>query len=466
MRLGATILGAANDHHALGLDSLVLWDPCDSGRSYLRQLSALEALRREHHDADTNGSIEIAEYVFSAAAADDVRRLSLVTPGPSPLASRVLVLTREDRSVSDKLRSRLEPEHVEFETTTEQGALLDVDPLSAKLPERAIARIVSWIGSSGATPAPFEVPEGATSAMVAREGGREPVQERLVQLGPGALFGIVAEPVEHAHGPWLVLLNVATDEHTGPSRLWVELSRRWAGFGLRCVRFDLSGLGDSPWSPGEPDRPMYDHAWLEDMVDVARTLSPDDPSDTVFIGLCSGAYLAVEAGRSLRARGVCAINPPVGVDFLAGTARLASSRHAPVRSLAATLKEVALRLRWFAVLLWHVGRVVLPPVFNVDVLAEVVNNGTDLYVLASTEDLSPAPTRRGLDRIFSRRLVAPKNYEVHFVPGLDHSMLAATGRARAVEQLDRHVLACFAGITSDGAATHNLDDKEHPWTPS
>ena len=63
------------------------------------------------------------------------------------------------------------------------------------------------------------------------------------------------------------------------------------------------------------------------------------------------------------------------------------------------------------------------------------------------------------DRFFSPRLVAPKGYAVTFVPGLDHSMLAAEGRARTIELLDRHVVDRYSASGGD-PATLGAPDKD------
>ncbi|HEY8080842.1 MAG TPA: hypothetical protein VIE15_02050 [Acidimicrobiales bacterium] len=444
MRLGATILGAASQAHDLRLASVVLWDPCDTGRGYLRELGALEALRRTNVIVDPERGVETAEFVFTPDAVAALRRLSLVAEAATPLAERVLVVTREDRAASEKLRKRLNDEKVDWETTSEQAAMVDVEPLGAVMPRTTIRSIVSWLAAEPAVPGPFAVPAAASSTTLAIDKVATAVTERVVRLGPRRLFGIVTEPTVAPSGPWIVMFNVANEEHTGPSRLWVELSRRWAGLGLRCVRFDLTGLGDSPRVPGRADRTMYDLAWLEDLPEVARVLSPADPADTVFVGLCSGAYLAAEAGLALGSRGVCAINPPIGVDFLAGVATLERSRHRSVRLLAVQLKEVALRLRWVSVAIWQVVRVIMPSVFNRDVMASIAASGTDLLLLASTDDLTPFPTMPRLERFFAGRLVRPANYEVTFVEGLDHSMHAAEGRDRAIAMLAAHIEGRFA----------------------
>src|SRR5208283_6078020 len=97
-----------------------------------------------------------------------------------------------------------------------------------------------------------------------------------------------------------------------PSRLWVELSRQWAVAGVRSLRLDMSGLGDSPNRQGGLD------AWasckpeaFDDVIDAVGWLSPDDPSDVVLVGLCSAGYQALESAVMIRARGVVAINPVV-----------------------------------------------------------------------------------------------------------------------------------------------------------
>src|SRR5664280_3368828 len=94
-------------------------DRCESGRSYLRELGALEALRRNDVQFDTNAPIETSEFVFTQQAADDLRRLNLANLGPGPLADRVLVVSRDDRPISKKLSERLDQEDIKWETTSE-----------------------------------------------------------------------------------------------------------------------------------------------------------------------------------------------------------------------------------------------------------------------------------------------------------------------------------------------------------
>jgi alpha/beta superfamily hydrolase len=442
MRLGATLVGAAARDNVLDLASVVLWDPCETGRSFLRELRAFEALRRDDTETDSNGVIETSEFVLSAQTAAELRSLSLSNPGQDPPAARTLVVARDDRVIPEKLRTGL-GELTEWVTTSEQAGLLDVDPLVAVMPSQTISRIVEWLSRTSPTeqepirsitsPSPCDLDLGA-------------VRERIVQLGPRGLFGIVCEPTGEVQGPLIVLLNVSMGDHTGPARLWVDLSRRWAKLGLQCLRFDLSGLGDSPWNVGESDAVMFDRRWNEDVAAVVRDQRKDDASNAVLVGLCSGAFLAIEGAWSLRALGVCAINPPIGLDLLYASSRMGRSRRGIVRAVAAHLNVLSLRLRWVAAAAWEICRMLLPSSYALDLASAVADNGTDLLVLATTEDVSPyshVPVLRSVDR----RRWSPRNFKVEFVDGLDHSMHRARGRDHAVEALDRYVTK-HIGVTS------------------
>ena len=101
----------------------------------------------------------------------------------------------------------------------------------------------------------------------------------------------------------------------------------------------------------------------------------------------------------------------------------------------------------------------MPTVFSIDVMSRLAGGGTDLLVLASSEELSPYSKTHRFDRFFSSRLVAPKGYGVTFVPGLDHSMLAAEGRATTIGMLDRYVVDRYANSDGDSADLR-AEDKE------
>lgn len=448
MRLGATLIGVAADRHPLDFSNVVLWDPCDSGQSFLRELNALEALRRENFHIVAGAPIETSEFVFSTRAVDEIRNVALSKTKSASFAARTLIVPRSDRAMSKRLRTHLSVADNEWQETNEQAALLDVDPIWSVLPENTVKGIVDWFCSADPTFTAFDVSPVAKSAIVEKEKGRFQVSERIVELGPVRLFGVVTEPIGDIQGPLIVMFNVANEEHTGPSRLWVELSRRWAAFGLRSVRFDLRGLGDSPWPPLKMYDEFYHERWLDDIITVVGELNPDDRSNSLFIGLCSGAFWAIEAALSMGARGVCAINPPVYIDFLHGVRDLELSRVVVIQRWSRRFKHLALH-PWIATVAWQFIRVFLPKAKNVDLFEKLADEKINLLLFYSIESVWPykgVPFARSLD---VRRLKGSDVRQIEFVPGLDHGMHFADGRARAVEILDRHVLEHAGGVAPD-----------------
>ena len=133
--------------------------------------------------------------------------------------------------------------------------------------------------------------------------------ERAIRLGPAGLFAIATEPDLPTGAPTILMLNAGNDWHVGPNRLWVDLSRRWAAAGFRCVRFDESGLGDSPPRPEKPANLVRSPDAFDDVRDARFAVEPDDPTNVVLVGLCSGGYQALEDALVRPTRAIYAINP-------------------------------------------------------------------------------------------------------------------------------------------------------------
>jgi pimeloyl-ACP methyl ester carboxylesterase len=267
-------------------------------------------------------------------------------------------------------------------------------------------------------------------------------------LGPNKLFGVLSEPVGDVKGPLIVMVSGINEDHVGPSRLWVELSRRWAGVGLRCARFDLRELGESPWLPGQPYPPAFDKTRPDDIRDAVNELSPTDPSDSVLIGLCSGAQLALGAALEFKSRGVCIINPQVGTGILRTADRLDKSDRASLRSFMQRCETVLKRHRWVGKMVRQVLRLVVPTATSPKVRKTLADNETEMLLLVSPGDFSPFPWMPIIGTIDARRLVSSKRFRVEVISSMDHDFLSDVGRERTVEILERHVLEKFSGAPS------------------
>ena len=156
MRLGATLAAAAvSGPEVLAggpLDGLVLWDPCASGRTYLRAQRALNVFSLEEGATD-DGSIEAPGIVYSAETVAALGALTLESV-EGPLARRILVLRRENQPQGRSALERFASARpVEDGIAHGQEELVDVKPDAAKVPRRALPQ---W-GAGSVRPWPATV---------------------------------------------------------------------------------------------------------------------------------------------------------------------------------------------------------------------------------------------------------------------------------------------------------------------
>jgi dienelactone hydrolase len=445
MRLGALL--AARAASALdGVGPLVLWDPTRSGRAFIREQQALASMSHQMGTPDDDlpeGWVDAPAWVYSAETVAELRELDLNKIEGS-LAHRILVVARPDRARDEKLATRLEPLDVTWIEADDQAALIDSQPSQNAVPHGTLRRVTAWLAEG--TGAAAKVVGPATEKSTFPVGGQE-VSESPVWLGPEGLFGILTEPARR-HGPTAVFLDVAAEHHVGPARLWVELARTWAATaGIRSVRFDLRGLGDSPSDPETTEQLMYAPTVVDDIVAVAQAVSSDQPSDVVLIGLCSGAYAAMDAAVELKPTGICALNPAMRFrppTFAAGPTAVRPLVHGLRHRITPDMYERLSRLRFLArearaVALDRLGRERLPRT----VLRRLATNGTDVLLVAGAQQIAgpPAPPRPGLlpKATPGLHIVSPDD--------LDHSLLA-NGSRRSVAQLLTNHLAALADRAS------------------
>ncbi len=439
MRLGATILGAAAGRIPLNLESMVLWDPCVSGRVYLRERAVLEAVNVDPTNPDAS-----SEFVFSDATKEKINSLTLLDTSADQLAERVLFVMRDDRVTPNALKKQFDVPSILWETTSEQSALIEYLLPTSELPKQTVGRIVEWIESGPTSQTPLIVPHDLpTTATIGVGSIAGAIRERLILIGPLELFAVVSEPVDGHSGPLIVLVSGMNEDHWGPSRLWVDLSREWASRGYRCVRFDSVAQGESGWTSNSSSGLEVPGARVEDICDVVRTLSPEDPSDAVLVGLCSGGHQALLAALELKARGLCSINPQVGRVLVQFGLRLHMSDHQIVKSIEARLRSRFARYRKIRKLVWQTTRILLPSAYSLKLRRRLVANGTKMLLIASPSDISQFPHVPILRSFDKRRLVSSTMCQVNIVAGLDHDFMNINARGRAVAILDSYVTGQF-----------------------
>ena len=475
MRLGATLV--ASLAHQSDLDALVLWDPCASGRSYLREQQTLRSVHLGDRplrfappstadvsgiQASEPGAVEVLGELHAAETVKELTLLSL-EDAKGDLARRVLVLARPERPPHRSVVDRLSMPHVEWGAATGQEDLVGVQPGMAKVPEATVGVITQWLTRTlKKEESAFSTPE-CKRAVIERSSDDELVEE-ILHLGPHGLFGILTLPRLPRSTVTTVILNAGTTDHVGPGRLWTHLARRWAHAGLPVLRVDLSGLGDSPVRPGQETEVMYPPEVFDDIQDIAAAISPDDPSAIVLVGLCSGAYHAIEGGISKGARGVCLLNPVIPRNPLNQPNRILSPR-APdprrrataarkpwVRKLPAhdRLAELAERLPGAAWWLFDRIGVELPPA---RALERLVEHGVDTFVVCG--EVEARRILRGEGAVL-RRLRRTGRFRLEIVPGIDHELFQRAARNLVEPMLTGYLVEHFASTALPGDAVHNV----------
>ena len=138
------------------------------------------------------------------------------------------------------------------------------------------------------------------------------MREEIRRLGnAGRLSGIVTLPPDHAahtaKGPLVIFITAGLVHKPGPHRLYVQLARTLAASGFTCLRFDLSGIGESAFGH---DRGDAERAAVDDVREVMDELASEyDATTFVLAGLCSGAEVAHRtAVADARVRGMVALD--------------------------------------------------------------------------------------------------------------------------------------------------------------
>ena len=457
LRLGATLL--TNARSAPTLDTLVLWDPCLSGRSFLRQQRTLFHSAATRHSGDAAGRVDIPGLSFSPETAAEVAHLTV--PPATDLPSPLLLLTDPARHYPRTLEDLIKSPGVERQEYHDSVPVLDPSMPGYVAPHRTLDQMRSWVAEQcGAATTPVTRPPGLRTRAVVGRAPAGPVVEEVTNLGPLGLFGISTDASASDDRPVVLLLSNAANSRIGPMRQWVELARSWAG-DFRSVRFDFSGIADSPVRAGQPEHTMYASEVLDDIVDVAHHVSPDDPSNVILVGLCSGAKAAMAVAPRLRPRAVVAVNPRLtGLAYApAATAREreialwphpsaadtapASRRAVSVARCRSYIGECLPPLAWSVATSLRLGH--SPARF----LKPLVRSEVPTLLICGEEEGHPAQERtphllRQLDESpFSR---------FELVPGLQHALFSESDRL-TVQSLVTPYLERVANSRIDPAAS-------------
>ncbi len=308
------LLAAASIGDGVPIHDLVLWAAPSTGRAFSREQRAFAALQGTRLDAAEHAGpgpepagLEVGGFLLSTDTAAALGRLELGAMARGRL-DRVLLLDRDGMAVDGPVRAHLEHLGVDLTVASGRGWTdMVFHPEQYAPPLDVFAEVEDWLALApvGLTrEAAVNLIEAADHAEL--PDGRARIRETPVRIDQpfGQIFGVLAEPVDLARSTaCAIFLNAGAVRRTGPNRLWVEASRRWAAAGMPVIRMDLEGIGEAD---GDPARyrdvgNFYTAefgAQVPAILDVleARGLGPR----FVLVGLCAGAYWAFNTGAQDR----------------------------------------------------------------------------------------------------------------------------------------------------------------------
>ena len=313
VRLGATLAAQAASEIG-GVDGMVMWAPCATGRAFVRELRA-SSVRRSVQGSDTSaGDMLALGYTYTAQTIQDLNALDAVHLEVPP-ALRVMLIGRDDLPAEGPLRAAYQAMGVDASYQVLPGySDMMVEAHVGHVAGETLVAIVDWLS---------ETPEATSPSIVFPKAPVFPLgsvvgdlRETPLFLGQDQnIFGILTEsamPVDAGCCTETVILmiSIGANHRIGPNGLYVTLARSLAQSGHRSVRFDLPGVGDSLTVGGGPKEKMYSKASVQDVISAMDGLAASGFKKFVVMGLCSSAYLAFQAALiDRRVIGAVLMNP-------------------------------------------------------------------------------------------------------------------------------------------------------------
>lgn len=455
LRLGATL--AVDVAGRLGgVDELVLWAPCPSGKAFVRELRA--------GGSEDGDGIRAQGFRFAAATVQELLALDATKVAFAP-APRVLVIPRDDIPAEGPLPKALRARGADVQVQSLPGyAAMVGEPRAGVLDAPTLQSLADWLAASPAAAPRTEPPRLAAASDEPRP--LPDARETTLAMGAdGSLVGVLCEPADapanERASTAVVLLNVGGNYRIGPQRIYVKAARTLAAAGYRVLRLDIAGVGDSPPPAGQGWGRLYEKDSSRDVSAAIDALAQRGCGEFVLMGICSGSYVAFQSSL---------VEPRVGGAVLMNSRLLEWTPGKPGDDWQSSMQQYAKSTAYYRRVLFHptvwlralrgevnvrliasrflaLAKARIKRFFAVgspreetllDKMQRLCTRGCDVLMLVSDAD-------DGRDYVefhfgaSGRRLRSHANYRMAYIPDADHTFTRPGNEAMVLDELLRHL---------------------------
>jgi len=300
LRLGAQLALQAAAQMG-GVERIVLWAPCKSGRHFTRELRAAATQHASSVQATPDGDVLSMGFLYTAPTLSALHALPGLPPPEQACARHVLILDRDDLPQAKPLAAQFNKRGIDTQYAVAAGyANMMQEPRQILMDSQSLALLTDWLAADTVA-ADSLVPDRPLPLVPVRQHHFDGLSESAVQFGPGGdLFGVLAEPDRHAGDApacdtAVLMLNVGGNYRVGPNRIYTRLARSLAQAGYCALRFDLPGLGDSPTPHEFSMRDLYSKDATPQVRAAIDFLSGRGCRHFYLLGICSGSFVAFQS---------------------------------------------------------------------------------------------------------------------------------------------------------------------------
>lgn len=321
-RLGAlTIASCAEKLSDQGICQIVLWDPCVSGRKFLRELQLRESTRFSEgfskHLVGNTSIFEADGYKLDGQMLLAIKEMQLVEA--THLSNVDIVIPAVSKDLESIIKVWSERQNTQFANLTIiDDAGIDISKWEGpsqctktiSFIEQTVLKRNETFQSSDDTAAPNTMDLNNSVRFVHHETSVELVEQTLSSGANNELFGIVTTAVFIESAPCAVLLlGTAAEACAGRGDSNAHLARSLASKGIQTIRMDFRGVGESALMSDKCDNLAYGVDRQNDVVEMASVLRKLSNEKVVVLGICTGAFFGIHAAASGAADRVIAVNP-------------------------------------------------------------------------------------------------------------------------------------------------------------